>query len=94
MNPSIAMYGRPGDESTRIVIVCRSDVRKVFLNSTARGLKDERQRLTRAMTRPSTRTTARPRVGPTGPVHATDEPVKVRVAVAPGVVDQVTPPPA
>ncbi len=79
--------------STLIVSVWRPVVLNVRLNTTARGTKDERHRLTRATARPSINTTARPRVGPRGPTHLTDEPVNVKVAVAPGSLDQATLPP-
>ncbi len=73
--------------------VWRPEEWKERLNSTARGAKDERHMSTRATARPSTRTSARPRVGPFGPSQLTEEPVKVNVAVAPGVFDQATLPP-
>lgn len=92
-NPSIATYGWLLIESTLIVSVCLPTVPKERLKRTARATKDERHMSTFAMARPSSRTSAEPRVGPAGPTHLTDEPVKVNVAVEPGVFDQATLPP-
>ena len=83
----------PGDESTLIVSVWRPVDLNVRLKTTARGTNDAFHRFTRATARPSISTTARPRVGPSGPTHFTDVPVNVNVAVAPGSLDQATRPP-
>ena len=89
----MATYGCLGIESTLIVSVWRPEAPKERLKSTTRGAKVERHMSTRATARPSRRTSARPRVGPSGPIQLTDEPVKVNVAVEPGVFDQATLPP-
>jgi hypothetical protein len=93
MKPSMATYGWPGELSTLIVIVCRPPPLNVRVKSTARATKERFHMLTLATARPSTTTSARPRVGPSGPTHFTDLPVNVKVALAPGVVDQATLPP-
>ncbi len=94
MKPSMATYGWPGEESTRIVTVWLCVVRQLRRNSTACGTNVDRHRLTVVATRPSTMTCARPRVGPSGPTHLMEVPVNRIVALAPGVVDQATLPPA
>lgn len=92
-NPSIATYGWPGEDSTLIVTVCLPTCLNERRKSTARASKLELCMFTVVTARPSTSTSARPRVGPFGPIHWIDVPVKVKVAVAPAVVDQATPPP-
>lgn len=93
MSSSIATYGWFVIRSTRIVSVCRPVAWKACLKTTDRATNDVRHRSTRATARPSSSTSALPRVGPFGPSQVTEEPVKVIVAVEPAVADQTAFPP-